>query len=78
MPENEIESMSYESAYAALQQVITRLETEALPLEETLALYTQGQAYVKHCSDLLKKAELTIETFLDRGNLSNEMPEDKE
>ncbi len=78
MPEIEIENMSYESAYAALQQIITRLETEALPLEETLALYTQGQAYIKHCSELLKKAELTIETFLDGGELLSEMPEDEE
>ena len=51
---------SYEKAFAELQEILTKLESGEIPLEEALALYERGQALAKTCSGLLDKAELRI------------------
>jgi len=51
---------SYEKAYAELQQIVTKLESGNVPLEEALALFERGQALAKTCAGLLDKAELRI------------------
>jgi exodeoxyribonuclease VII small subunit len=51
---------NYEKAYAELQEIVGKLETGDIPLEEALALYERGQALVKLCAGLLDKAELRI------------------
>ncbi len=63
MPENEIETMTYEAAFAALQQVVSQLEAQELPLEEALQLFQKGQQLVKRCSQLLEQAELKVNTL---------------
>jgi exodeoxyribonuclease VII small subunit len=52
--------LGYEKAYAELQEIVTKLESGEIPLEEALALYERGQALSKICSSLLDKAELRI------------------
>ncbi len=52
--------LSYEKAYAELQEIVTKLEAGDVPLEEALALYERGQALAKECAGLLDKAELRI------------------
>jgi exodeoxyribonuclease VII small subunit len=56
-PEKE---QNYEKAYAELQEIVTKLESGEIPLEEALALYERGQALAKTCASLLDKAELRI------------------
>ncbi len=51
---------SYEKAFAELQEIVTKLESGEIPLEEALALYERGQAMAKTCAGLLDKAELRI------------------
>jgi exodeoxyribonuclease VII small subunit len=51
---------SYEKAYAELQEIVTKLESGEIPLEDALALYARGQALAKTCAGLLEKAELRI------------------
>jgi exodeoxyribonuclease VII small subunit len=51
---------SYEKAYAELQEIVAKLESGEIPLEEALALYERGQALAKTCAGLLDKAELRI------------------
>jgi len=51
---------SYEKAFAELQEIVTKLESGDIPLEEALALYERGQALAKMCTGLLDKAELRI------------------
>jgi len=60
VPED-IKSMDFESAFKALQENVTALEGEDLSLEESLALYEQGQALAKHCAALLDQAELKLQ-----------------
>ena len=51
---------TYEQAYAELQEIVSKLESGEIPLEEALALYERGQALSKICARLLDKAELRI------------------
>lgn len=55
------ETLSYEAAFAELQEIVERLETEPLPLDETLRLYERGRELVAYCNRLLAEAELRLE-----------------
>jgi exodeoxyribonuclease VII small subunit len=50
----------YEQAFAELQEIVAKLESGDVPLEEAMALFERGQALTKRCTDLLEKAELRI------------------
>ena len=56
----DIHSMDFETAFSALQENITLLESESLPLEQALAYFERGQKLAKHCAELLEKAELKV------------------
>jgi len=58
-----IEELSFEAAYAELEQIVAVLEGDASqnPLEEALKLFERGQALVTHCGALLEAAQLKVE-----------------
>lgn len=56
-----IEELSYEAAFAELEAIVTALESESHPLEESLTLYERGQVLAAYCSSLLEKAELKVQ-----------------
>jgi exodeoxyribonuclease VII small subunit len=55
-----VDQLSYEEAFAELQQTVEQLEGEERALEASIALFERGQALLKRCSELLEKAELKI------------------
>lgn len=57
---DELESLSYEDAFAQLEEILERMETGELPLEETLSLYERGSALAGLCSRILDEAELRV------------------
>jgi len=57
------DSLTFEDALAQLNQIVERLETGELSLDETLALYEQGQELAKFCEDALTQAELRLEAL---------------
>lgn len=59
-----IDEMDYETASAALQDVIAKLEDQEQTLDGALSLFETGQILIKHCADLLDKAELKVQTLL--------------
>lgn len=54
------ESLSYDDAFARLEAVLGKLESDDLPLEETLALYEEGAALATFCAGRLEQAELRV------------------
>ena len=56
-----IQNMDFEKAFTALQENITQLESEDLPLEQALAYFERGQELAKRCTELLEKAELKVQ-----------------
>ena len=54
------ESLSYDEAFARLETVLGKLDTDDLPLEETLSLYEEGAALATFCASRLEQAELRV------------------
>ena len=65
----DIEKMSYETAFAELEETVQKLESGSLPLAEALDLYQRGMALAKHCNLQLDNAELTIKALAPTGEL---------
>lgn len=56
-----IETMSFETALAELEQIVDRLERGDVPLAESISIYERGEALKQHCEHLLKEAEMRVE-----------------
>jgi exodeoxyribonuclease VII small subunit len=57
MSDKAVAEMSFEEAMAALEKVVTELESGQVPLEQSIALYEKGAALKAHCESKLKDAE---------------------
>ncbi|VVM07296.1 Exodeoxyribonuclease 7 small subunit [Methylacidimicrobium cyclopophantes] len=58
--------LTFEEAFRKLQEIVARMESGDLPLEELLERYEEGMQLVKICSDKLSLAEQKI-TVLAQG-----------
>lgn len=73
MEKTSVEELSYEQAFLELEEIVNRLESETLSLEESLTLYERGQALSLRCSSLLESAELRVQQLrLDKLNNKDE------
>ena len=52
--------LTYEEAFAQLEEVLASLETGELSLEESLARYESGAALAAYCEQKLDEAELRV------------------
>jgi exodeoxyribonuclease VII small subunit len=57
----DMQSLSYEQAFAELETILRQLENEQASLEDTLSLFERGKALVKHCTALLDAADLRLQ-----------------
>jgi exodeoxyribonuclease VII small subunit len=69
-----VEDLSYEAAFTELEQIVNRLETETLSLEDSLSIYERGQALSARCAKLLESAELRVQQL----RLENHTPKDEQ
>ena len=60
MDENKL---SFEEAYKQLTELVKKMESGELPLADSVAAYEQGVKLKAYCEQLLKEAELKIETL---------------
>jgi exodeoxyribonuclease VII small subunit len=63
MTETKPESMDFETAFNALQEIIAKLESAELPLEEALRLYEEGKRLAALCTSILENAQLRVSTL---------------
>lgn len=64
MPESQdddIKTMSFEQALAALEKIVDDLERGDVPLDQSIRIYERGEALKAHCDRLLKSAEDKVE-----------------
>ncbi len=52
--------MTFEQSLARLEQIVKRMESGDVPLEEALSLFEEGTALAGACGKLLDKAELKV------------------
>lgn len=57
----DIEKMSFEEALAALEEIVGKLESGEVSLEESIDIYTRGTFLKRHCQDKLGSAQARIE-----------------
>ena len=65
----EIENLTFEQAFAELEETVRKLEAGGLTLEESLALFERGQALAAHCQRQLDQAELKIRQLTAEGEV---------
>ena len=52
---------SFEEAYTALEDVVRRLESGGLPLDQSITLFEEGMRLARICGRQLDAAELRID-----------------
>ena len=60
----DIPQMSFEDALKALEDVVRRLESGEVPLDQSIDLYERGEALRKHCQARLDAAQARIEKIV--------------
>lgn len=72
----DIEAMSFEEAMAALEDVVTRLDSGNVPLDESIRLYENGAKLKARCEALLRAAQEKVEqiTLDEQGNATGATP----
>ncbi len=60
----DIAAMSYEQALRALEEVVRRLESGEVALDESIALYERGELLRRHCQSRLDAAQARIEAIV--------------
>jgi len=58
---DDVAVLPFEAALKQLEDIVARLERGDVPLEESIAIYTRGEALKARCDALLKQAEARIE-----------------
>ena len=61
---NDIAALSFEDALRALEDVVRRLESGDVPLDESISLYERGEALRAHCQARLDAAQARIEKIV--------------
>lgn len=56
--------MSFEDALRALEDVVRKLESGEVPLDDSITLYERGEALRKHCQARLDAAQARIEKIV--------------
>ncbi|HKB79247.1 MAG TPA: exodeoxyribonuclease VII small subunit [Thermoanaerobaculia bacterium] len=61
-------SNEFEKAFHELEQIVKRLESEELPLDESLQLFEKGIRLSRFCNQKLEEVEKKIELILADSN----------
>lgn len=74
--------LTFEESLAKLEDIAEQIEQGEIGLEESISRYEEGMNLVKHCRDVLEKAELRIQKIQEKADGTLEtrnmkMPEDE-
>jgi len=69
---DDISKLTFEQAIHQLKDIVSKIEQGEIPLQDSLDQYEKGMALIKHCRDILQKAEKRIE------KISKEEPPERE
>lgn len=65
----EEQTLSLEDAFAQIEEVIRRLETEDITLEESFSAYNQGMALLAKCNENIDRVEKKVLKVNEDGGL---------
>ena len=58
-----IENLTFEQAISRLQEIVEKVETGQIGLEQAIAQYETGCSLVRHCKQILESAERKIDVL---------------
>ena len=61
---HDLSQMTFEDALKALEDVVRKLETGEVPLDDSIDLYERGEKLRKHCQARLDAAQARIEKIV--------------
>lgn len=64
MAKSELDKLTFEEALKQLEEIVARLESGRVELEDSIAIYERGAALKAHCEKKLKDAEARIEKIV--------------
>jgi exodeoxyribonuclease VII small subunit len=67
---DKIDKLTFEQAFAELEENVHKLEAGGLTLEEGMALFERGQRLSAHCNKQLDEAELKIKQITPEGEVA--------
>jgi len=67
--------LTFEEAYARLDEIARALEKDSVPLQQSLDLYQEGQRLVKLCQTMLDEAEKRLRV-IQSGEEPNSVKEE--
>ncbi len=70
VPSSNIESMTFEEAFAELERIVREIENGNLSLSQSVERYERGQLLASHCDRLLEAAQLRVSKLNQDGTLS--------
>lgn len=56
--------LSFEQAYSRLEQILERMNSGKIPLEEALHLYEEADKLIHSCNERLSQAEKKVEILM--------------
>lgn len=59
--QNDIGELSFEGAIKQLSSIVGKIEQGEIALQDSLEQYERGMTLIKHCREILAKAEERIE-----------------
>jgi exodeoxyribonuclease VII small subunit len=79
-PPPAIADLTFEDALRALEDVVRRLESGEVPLDQSIELYERGEALRAHCQARLDAAQARIEKIVagPDGRASHSVPFDSD
>lgn len=60
----DIAALTFEDALRALEDVVRKLESGEVPLDDSISLYERGEALRRHCQARLDAAQARIERIV--------------
>ena len=67
----------FEKSLEELEQLVEKLESGDLSLDESLKQFRRGVELTRHCQGVLEKAQQTVEQLLDPADESSAVPFDE-
>ena len=66
MAKNNIEKLDFETALAKLEEIVEKLGSGKVNLEEMVDLYEQGISLKEHCSKKLTDAKMKVDVLIKK------------
>ena len=66
-----MKNMTYEKAISRLEEIVSKLEGNEIPLEDSIALFQEGIELSKYCDDKIKNIQEKVDQIYENGQLKD-------